>query len=132
VLGHVGLHVDDLDAAQRYWDALAPLLGFEPAHDRPGQHGFRPTGGRPGTWLFLYEAPVAGVYRPDAAGLQHLAFSLRTHDAVDAVHVRVVELGGTVLHAPRDFPEYPPHHYATFWLDPHGVKLEAVCHRPPD
>ena len=61
MLGHLGLHVDDLGAAKEWWDALAPLLGFEPAHDRPGQHGYRPADGRPGTWLFLYEAPTAGA-----------------------------------------------------------------------
>ena len=34
----------------------------------------------------------------------------------------------TVLHEPRVFPEYPQPYYATFWLDPHGFMLEAVCH----
>jgi hypothetical protein len=33
-----------------------------------------------------------------------------------------------VLHAPQEFPEYAPPYFATFWLDPFGFMLEAVCH----
>lgn len=36
-----------------------------------------------------------------------------------------------ILSEPRDFPEYGQH-YATYWLDPHGFKLEAVCHMPEE
>ena len=28
---------------------------------------------------------------------------------------------------PREFPEYGEH-YATYFLDPHGIMLEVVCH----
>lgn len=37
-----------------------------------------------------------------------------------------------MLHEPQEFPEYPPLHYATFWLDPFGLMLEAVCHYDAD
>jgi hypothetical protein len=29
-------------------------------------------------------------------------------------------------------PQYGEHCYATYWLDPHGFKLEGVCHRPEE
>ena len=29
-LGHLGLNVTDLDASRRYYDALMPLLDYEP------------------------------------------------------------------------------------------------------
>ena len=61
-------------------------------------------------------------------GLQHLAFMVPTRSAVHAVHTRAVELGSTVVHEPQVFPQYPQPYYATFWLDPFGIKLEAVCH----
>lgn len=47
--------------------------------------------------------------------------------AVQQPHARVQSGGGEVVHAPRVFPEYPPPYYATFWLDPFGIMLEAVC-----
>jgi hypothetical protein len=43
-----------------------------------------------------------------------------------------VAQGGEVRHPPRHWPEYPPPYYATFWLDPFGFMLEAVCHRDED
>jgi hypothetical protein len=33
-----------------------------------------------------------------------------------------------VVHEPREFPEYG-HHYATYFLDPHGLMLEVFCHK---
>jgi hypothetical protein len=30
ILGHLGINVPDLVAAKRYYDALMPLVGFEP------------------------------------------------------------------------------------------------------
>jgi hypothetical protein len=65
-------------------------------------------------------------------GLQHLAFALLTRSAVDAAVARAVELGSTVVHPPRRWPEYPPPYYAAFWTDPSGFYLEAVCHYDRD
>jgi hypothetical protein len=48
----------------------------------------------------------------------------RVHDAHDAA----MSLGSTEVHAPREWPEYAPPYYASFWLDPFGMMLEAVCH----
>jgi hypothetical protein len=31
-------------------------------------------------------------------------------------------------HAPHEFPQHPPPYFATFWLDPFGFLVEAVCH----
>ena len=41
-------------------------------------------------------------------------------------------VGSDVVHPPREFPDYPPPYYATFWLDPFGIMLEAVCHYDRD
>lgn len=34
-----------------------------------------------------------------------------------------------IIHAPQEFPQYPPPYYATFWIGYDGVMLEAVCHK---
>ena len=61
---------------------------------------------------------------------------VRTRSAVNAVHTAVTELaaqsGGRVLHGPQVFPRYPQPYFATFWLDPWGLMLEAVCHHDRD
>ena len=64
--------------------------------------------------------------------MQHLAFIVPTRSAVRTVHELVVGLGGEVIHPPQAFPQYPPPYFATFWLDPFGFMLEAVCHHDRD
>jgi hypothetical protein len=51
---------------------------------------------------------------------------------VHDVHAHVHRAGSAVLHAPREWPQYPPPYFATFWLDPFGFMLEAVCHHDRD
>lgn len=128
MLGHLGVNVPDLRAAKAYYDQLVPLLEFEEFFSADDQFSYRPAGGKPGTFLFFYPTLEQGDYSRHSAGLQHLAFMVKTRSAVHAVHERVVELGGEVLHEPRYFPQYFDTYYATFWLDPWGFMLEAVCH----
>jgi catechol 2,3-dioxygenase-like lactoylglutathione lyase family enzyme len=128
MLGHLGLNVPDVARAKQYYDQIMPLVGFEEFLSADDQFAYRPAGGKPGTHLFFYLAQAPSEYTRLSVGLQHLAFMVRTRSAVHAVHDRARALGSAVVHAPQEFPQYPPPHYATFWLDPHGFMLEAVCH----
>ncbi len=132
VIGHLGLNVADLAAAKAYYDELAPLVGFEEFFSVDDRCAYRPADGRRGTYLFLYPAAKPAPYDRDAVGLQHLAFMVRTRSRVREAHDLAVRRGDPVLHAPQEFPQYPPPYFATFWLDPHGFKLEAVCHHDRD
>jgi len=136
MLGHLGVNVADLTAAKRYYDELMPLLGFTEFVSSDDEFAYRPAGGKPGTYLFFYPAAEPSAYSRHQTGLQHLAFMCKRRDLVDDVHRAVGELaarfGGGVVHAPREFPDYPPPYYATFWLDPWGFMLEAVCHYDRD
>jgi catechol 2,3-dioxygenase-like lactoylglutathione lyase family enzyme len=132
MIGHLGLNVPDLERARAYYGRLLPELEFEPYLDEADQLAYRPAGGKPGTYLFLYPAADENDYSRNRTGLQHLAFMTRTRSQVDRVYALVVDLGSPVLIAPREFPEYPPPYYATFWTDPFGFMLEAVCHYDRD
>ncbi len=128
MLGHIGINVPDLKTARDYYGQLMPLVGFEMFLDSEDQFAFMPAGGKRGTYLFVYPAQEQAAYSRHQTGLQHLAFMVPTRSAVRSVHEHVAALGSEVLHAPREFPEYPPPYFATFWLDPFGMMLEAVCH----
>jgi catechol 2,3-dioxygenase-like lactoylglutathione lyase family enzyme len=129
VLGHLGINVPDLAGAKRYYDELMPLLRYEPFLSADDEFAYMPVEEhRRGVFLFFYPATEDGSYSRHRAGLQHLAFIVRTRSAVSAVHDHVVEMGGEVLHPPQVFPQYPQPYFATFWLDPFGIMLEAVCH----
>ena len=132
MLGHLGINVPDLAAATEYYGEIMPLLGFEPLFVTDNEIAFMPAGGKRGTYLFIYPAQERGDYSRNRAGLQHLAFMVPTRTSVRAIHARVAELGGEVVHTPQEFPQYPPPYFATFWLDPFGFMLEAVCHHDRD
>src|SRR5271167_4633793 len=123
MLGHLGINVADLSLAKSYYGELMPLVGFEPFIDADDEFAFRPTDNKPGTYLFFYPATKAGGYSSEQCGLQHLAFMVRRRSLVRNVYDHVMRVGGTVIHPPRNFPQYPGHYYATFWYDPFGVKL---------
>ena len=129
MLGHIGVNVRDLVQAKSYYDSLMPLLGFEPYISAPDQFAYRRVSGGTGTLLFFYPALEDAPYSRHQPGLQHLAFMVESRSAVHAVHAKVQVLGSEVIHPPRQFPQYRPNYYATFWLDPDGFMLEAVCLR---
>jgi catechol 2,3-dioxygenase-like lactoylglutathione lyase family enzyme len=136
VLGHVGINVPDLAVARRYYSAIMPLVGFEMYLDADDEFAYRPMAGKPGTYLFFYPSAEESRYSRHQTGLQHLAFMVRTRTEVTTVHAVVAELaarfGGRVVHEPQAFPQYPQPYFATFWLDPWGFMLEAVCHYDRD
>jgi len=136
MLGHLGLNVPDLPRAKRYFDAIMPLLGFDEFRAAEDEFAYQPAGGKAGTYLFFYPSATASAYSRHQTGLQHLAFMMRTRSLVTEVHDRAGDLaqefGGQVLHRPQVFRQYPQPYFATFWLDPWGLMLEAVCHHDRD
>ncbi|MDA3040950.1 MAG: VOC family protein [Actinomycetota bacterium] len=133
-LGHLGLNVHDLEASRAYYAQIMGPLGFELFLDHPDEFAYRPTGGKPGTFLFFYPEQQAPIepYSRHATGLQHLAFIVRSRSDVIAVRDTVAALGSEIVHEPQVFPQYPQPYFATFWLDPSGFLLEAVCHHDRD
>lgn len=129
MLGHLGINVPDLGEARAYYGRLLPELGFDVYLDANDEIAYRPAGGKPGTYLFLYQAAEPGEISRHRPGVQHLAFMVPTRSAVRAAFALATELGSLSVHEPRPWPEYPPPYYAAFWLDPFGIMLEAVCHK---
>jgi catechol 2,3-dioxygenase-like lactoylglutathione lyase family enzyme len=132
VLGHLGINVPDIGQAKAYFGEVMPHLGFERFLETDDTVAFMPAGGKQGTYLFVYRAMESGDYSRHRTGLQHLAFMVPTRSAVWEIRDRVAALGSAIVHEPQEFPQYPPPYFATFWLDPFGFMLEAVCHHDRD
>ena len=137
MLGHLGVNVPDLTAAKNYYDTIMPLLGFDEFFSADDEFSYRPADGKPGTYLFFYPSAEPSEYSRHRTGLQHLAFRVRARSVVEDAHGLVVatlipQFGGEVLYRPQEFPQYPPPYFPTFWLDPWGLMLEAVCHHHRD
>ena len=125
-IDHIGIGVPDLAATKEYYDELMAVLGlrawFETGPEGPLNYG--PDGGR-GTQLFFYQARESGPHSRFRPGLHHLAFMVASRVIVREAWEWARSKNAEILDAPRDFPEYGQH-YATYWLDPNGIKLEAV------
>lgn len=124
-LDHLGISIPGVAPARAYYDALMPLVDFKPFFAGDDWFSYAPASGN-GTQLFFYTAPGESSYSRHQPGLQHLCFRVNSRRKVDAVHEWARDRGDEILNEPRTFPEYHPLHYATFWLDPHGFKLEVV------
>src|SRR4051794_39655926 len=125
-IGHLGLNIRDVARMKAYYDALMPLLEFESFADaNDGQFSYKPAANKVGTYLFFHKALEEVDYSRHRTGLQHLAFMVRSREAVHAVHDLVRDLGSEIVHPPQEFPQYHPGYYAVFWLDPEGFMLEA-------
>jgi len=130
---HVGVGVPDLVAAKEYYDGLMAVLGLREWFETSpgGTFNYGPDGGT-GTQLFFYQADEAGPYSRGRTGLHHLAFLVASRAVVQEAHDWARAHGAVILDEPAEFPQYGPHCFATYWLDPHGIKLEAVCHTPDE
>jgi catechol 2,3-dioxygenase-like lactoylglutathione lyase family enzyme len=131
-VGHLGINVPDLAAAKSYYDCVMPALGYTELVASAEEFAYLPADAKRGAYVFFYESAVAGEFSRHATGLQHLAFMVPTRSAVRSVHDLVVSLDATVLHDPQEWPQYGSPYFATFWLDPFGIHLEAVCHHDRD
>ncbi len=128
MIGHLGINVTDLKRAKVYYDALMPLLEFEPFLSQSDQFAYRPANEKPGTYLFFYPAQESGEFSRHKAGLQHLAFMVHSRSAVHRIYDQVKRLESPLIHPPQEFPQYHAGYYAIFWQDPDGFMLEVVCH----
>ena len=131
-IDHIGIGVPDLHTAKQYYDQLMAVLGLREWFDTGvgGPLNYGPDGAT-GTQLFLYKAEAGGYSRTET-GLHHIGFLVESRAIVREAHEWARARDAVILDEPREFPQYGPHCFATYWLDPHGFKLEAVCHTPEE
>jgi catechol 2,3-dioxygenase-like lactoylglutathione lyase family enzyme len=130
-IDHVGIGVPDLDATKEYYDELMSILGLREWFDTgpEGPLNYGPDGDK-GSQLFFYQAEEPGPYSRRGTGFHHIGFLVASRAVVREAHDWARSRDAVILDEPQEFPQYGPDCYATYWLDPHGFKLEAVCHTP--
>lgn len=60
----------------------------------------------------------------------HAAFAAPSREAVARFYEAALRLGGRDNGAPELCPEYGPHYFAAFVIDPDGYRIEAVINEP--
>ncbi len=120
MLDHVSIQVQDFRRALTFYRAALAPLGYKVVMEFPEVAGLGEKG-KPDFWIGRTDKPVNPV---------HVAFAA-TREAVTAFHAAALAAGGVDNGAPGLRPDYHPHYYGAFVLDPDGNNVEAVCHTPP-
>jgi predicted lactoylglutathione lyase/heme-degrading monooxygenase HmoA len=116
---HVDVHVRDLEAAGRLFDALGDTLRYRRRPiEEPDFIGYEPVdGGRPRIG-FLKDASAGGTTR--------IAFGVHNAKLVDQAAAIASQHGAEGLEGPSLHPEYGDDYYAVFFQDADGNKFEVV------
>ena len=131
MLHHVSFGVSDIARAAAFYDAALAPLGYIRVWDDlgPGEAeqavGYGPPGG--GDKLAIKLRPKG--QRPPGPGF-HLAFAAPDRESIAQFHVAALAHGGRDNGAPGLRPDYGPHYYAAFVIDPDGHHIEAVFNAP--
>jgi catechol 2,3-dioxygenase-like lactoylglutathione lyase family enzyme len=122
--GHMDLRVRDLAAAQEFYEALLPTLGFTKRYHSELWKVWATTEELPPTAYFAITESTAHV-----ANENRIAFWVATPEEVDRLAAVAREAGALELSGPKLMP-YGPGYYAVFFADPSDNRLE-IYHRPP-
>ena len=124
MLHHLSLAVSDLERAAAFYDAALAALGYVRVWTDATAVGYGEPGGGDKLAIKLQQNVVA-----PGPGF-HVAFAAPSRAAVDRFHSAALKHGGTDNGAPALRPQYGPHYYAAFVIDPDGHRIEAVISDP--
>ena len=120
MIGYVTLGTNDIERAARFYDELLAEIGASRFLETETFIA----------WSTAPDAPALSVTKPfdgDAATVGNgvmVALVMDSHDKVDALHRKAMELGAQDEGAPGP---RGPSFYAGYFRDPDGNKLNAFC-----
>jgi catechol 2,3-dioxygenase-like lactoylglutathione lyase family enzyme len=128
MIDHIGFAVSDAARSRAFYDALLGSIGIGLIMEVPGDvtesggaaYGYGDAD-KPYFWIGDNERVGQGT---------HVAFAVESRALVDAFHAAGLAAGGKDNGAPGLRPHYHADYYASFILDPDGINVEAVCHKP--
>ncbi|GLQ78333.1 glyoxalase [Mesorhizobium huakuii] len=130
MLHHISFGVSNIERAAAFYDAALAPLGYVRVWDdlRPGEPdqavGYGIPGG--GDKLAIKLRPEG---QPPGPGF-HLAFAAPDRQSIGQFHAAALAHGGRDNGGPGPRPDYGPHYYAAFVVDPDGHHIEAVFNAP--
>lgn len=124
MIDHLGVPVSDIAASRLFYEAALAPLGYRVIGEE--------TNGLGNNVVLMGVDEVDFVIadgEPVSPGVHH-AFRAESRAAVDGFHAAALTAGGRDNGAPGVREHYHPDYYAAFVIDPDGMNVEAVCHRP--
>ncbi|WP_081158139.1 VOC family protein [Ensifer aridi] len=127
MLHHLEIYVSNLDASHAFWANILAKIGYEET-GRWGD-GFTLSDGEDAylTFVQVSEAYKSHLYHRCGVGLNHLAFKVKSRDAVDTLRQYCIENNIRNLYDERyPFANGGKDYYALFVEDPDRIKVEFV------
>jgi len=126
-IAHTFIACSDFARSREFYGKLLPFLGMKPVLDVDGY--FYCVGGRTAFGIQPCDPSHAGErFSQSRVGLHHICFRAREREDVDTLHGYLVEIGATIVQAPRQGP-WAPGYYSVLFEDPDGIRLE-INHVP--
>jgi catechol 2,3-dioxygenase-like lactoylglutathione lyase family enzyme len=124
---HIGFRVRDLQAARRFYEAVAAALGLAVIDNSPTSFLVGPDAARPIPFLWI-GTDQPSFWRPrhqTSASPIHVAFSAKSTEAVDTFYRAALANGGVDNGAPGPRGPAAMKYYGAYVLDPDGNNIEA-------
>ena len=115
VIDHLWVRVRDVDASQRFYETIAPVLRLDVARRRPERFH---VSARDRSFALVLGEPSENV---------HMAFPAADDETVREFH-RAALAAGYRDNGPPGERRYHPGYYGAFVFDPDGNNIEAVNH----
>jgi catechol 2,3-dioxygenase-like lactoylglutathione lyase family enzyme len=122
-IAHIQLTVTSMARSVPFYERLLKALGMIVLM-RSGEM-FYCIGGRTGVAICPASVEQSAVgFDQRRPGLHHFCFRAKSREDVDAIHALALELGATVVRAPRE-DAWAPGYYSVLFEDPDGIRIEA-------
>ncbi len=122
-IDHLVIRVSDFVKSKRFYNSVLGFLGFKLKYDFDDAAGW--SNGK--TLFWIGEADAEGKRHPHRIGnigFHHYAFELGKRRDVDDLGEFLESKDATIVDPPGEY--YEGGYYAVYFLDPDGLKLEAM------
>lgn len=127
MIGYVTVGASDLKAAERFYTAVLPPLGYRLEISEEGLSFSLPAAeGTEGPPDFYVKPPFDGQPASNGNGTM-VAFAMPAQAQVRALHAAGLAAGGRDEGAPGFRAAYGPHFYVGYLRDPQGNKIALYC-----
>jgi catechol 2,3-dioxygenase-like lactoylglutathione lyase family enzyme len=134
IIDHIHITINDLEKAEKYYDKLLPILGFDIKNkekDEKPNYDYKIIEYHNKILSFGIVSPRKEfkhikINRRRPGSLHHLAFRAKDKKDVDIIYEEIKRMDGEILIPPKYFPEYCEDYYAFFFKDIENIEYEIV------
>ena len=121
---HLMLSVGNGKKSKLFYNSLFKLLNWKTVYEDSESAGY--SDGKFTLWILPSKNKKQKKHNFESVGFHHFAIRVETKKDVDKAHNWCKKQKIIIIDSPSKYPEYSKNYYATFFLDPDGMKIEIV------